>query len=147
MYKIRIVNKQFSVCPTCHPQLQKNNGGRDNASIHGDDFVVSSLSCVRLVATPWTVVHQASLFFTTSGVCSNLCPLSQWCHSTISSSVIPFSSLLQSFPASGSFPRIQFFASGGQNTGASTSASVLPMIISFKKLNFLEPWLASWNWP
>ena len=99
MYKIRIVNKQFSVCPTCHPQLQKHNGGRDNASIHGDDFVVSSLSCVRLVATPWTVVHQASLFFTTSGVCSNLCPLSQWCHSTISSSVTPFSSCPESFPA------------------------------------------------
>ena len=52
MYKIWIVNKQFSVCPTCHPQLQKNNGGRDNASIHGDDFVVSSLSCVRLFYDP-----------------------------------------------------------------------------------------------
>ena len=60
-------------------------------------------------------------------VCSNSCPLSQWCHPTISSSVIPFSSCLQSFPASGCFPTSQFFASGSQGTGVSTSASVLPM--------------------
>ena len=65
----------------------------------------------------------------TSGACSNSCPLSQWCHSTISSSVIPFSSCLQSFPASGSFPMSQFFTSDGQTIGASTSASVLPMNI------------------
>ena len=59
--------------------------------------------------------------------CSNSCPLSQWCHSTISSSVIPFSSCLQSFPASGSFPVSQFFTSGGQSIGVSASTSVLPM--------------------
>ena len=57
------------------------------------------------------------------------CPLSRWCHPTISSSVIPFSSCPQSFPASGSFPVSQFFASGGQSAGASASASVLPMNI------------------
>ena len=57
----------------------------------------------------------------------NSCPLSQWCHPTISSSVIPFSSRPQSFPAAGSFPVSQFFASGGQSIGASASASVLPM--------------------
>ena len=62
-------------------------------------------------------------------VCSDSCPLSQWCHPTISSSVVPFSSCLQSFPASGSFPRSQLFASGGQSIGASASASVLPMNI------------------
>ena len=62
-------------------------------------------------------------------VCSNACSLSRWCHPTVSSSVIPFSSCLQSFLASGSFPRSQFFASGGQNIGVSTSASVLPMNI------------------
>ena len=62
-------------------------------------------------------------------VYSNSCPLSQWCNSTISSSVIPFSSCLQSFPASGSFQMSQFFASGGQRIGVSTSASVLPMNI------------------
>ena len=59
--------------------------------------------------------------------CSNSCPLSQWCHPTISSSVIPFSSCLQSFPASGSFPMSQFFTSGGQSIGA--SAPALPMNI------------------
>ena len=60
------------------------------------------------------------------GVCSNSCPLSRWCHPTISSSVVSFASCLQSFPASGSFPMGQLFASGGQSTGASASASVLP---------------------
>ena len=60
--------------------------------------------------------------------CSNSCPLSQWCQPTISSSVIPFS-CLQSFPASGSFPRSQFFISGGQSIGPSASASVILMNI------------------
>ena len=59
--------------------------------------------------------------------CSNSCRLSQWCHPAISSSVVPFSSCLQSFLALGSFPMSQFFASGGQSIGASASASVLPM--------------------
>ena len=63
----------------------------------------------------------------TPGVCSSSCPLSQWCHPTISSPVDPLSSCLQSFPASGSFLMSQFFASGGQSIGA--SASVLPMNI------------------
>ena len=65
----------------------------------------------------------------TSGVHSDSRRSSQWCHPAISSSVIPFSSHLQSFPASGSFPMSHFFASGGQRTGASASASVLPMNI------------------
>ena len=65
----------------------------------------------------------------TPGVCSDSRPLSQWCHPTISSSVIPFSSSLQSFPASGSFPMSQFFTSGGQSIGVSASPSVLPMNI------------------
>ena len=60
---------------------------------------------------------------------SHSCPLSLWCHPTISSSVIPFSFCLQSFPESRSFPRSQCFASGGQSTGVSASASVLPMNI------------------
>ena len=63
------------------------------------------------------------------GVSSNSYPLSWWCYPTISSSVNPFSSCLQSFPASGSFPRSQYFASGGQSIEASASASVLPMNI------------------
>ena len=65
----------------------------------------------------------------TSGACSNSCPLSLWCHSTISSSVVPFSPCFQSFPASGSFPMSQFFASCGQSIRVSASASVLPMNI------------------
>ena len=69
-----------------------------------------------------------------SGVYSNSCSLSQWCHPTITSSVVPFSSCLQSFPASGTFLMSQFFASGGQNIGASASASVLPINI--------QDWLA-----
>ena len=60
---------------------------------------------------------------------SNSCFLSQWCHSAISSSVIPFSSFPQSFPASGCFQMSQLFASGGQSIGTSASASVLPMNI------------------
>ena len=63
----------------------------------------------------------------TPGVHPHPCPLSQWCHPTISSSVIPFSSCPQSFPASGSFPVSQLFASGGQTIGVSASTSVLPM--------------------
>ena len=62
----------------------------------------------------------------TPGVYSTSCPLSRWCHPTISSSVVPFSFCLQSFPASGSFPVSQFFTSGGQSIGALASASVLP---------------------
>ena len=62
-------------------------------------------------------------------VCSNSCPLSQWCHPTISSSAAPFSSFHQSFPASGSFPVSWFFTSGGQSIGASASTSALPMNI------------------
>ena len=62
-------------------------------------------------------------------VCSNACPLSRWYQPTISSSVISFSSCLQSFPASGSFPMSWLFPSGSQSIGASASASVLPMTI------------------
>ena len=61
--------------------------------------------------------------------CPASCPLNQWCHPTISSSVIPFSSCLQSFPASRSFPMSQLFASGGQSIGASALTSVLPVNI------------------
>ena len=63
----------------------------------------------------------------TPGVYPNPCPLSRWCHPTISSSVVPFSSCPQSFSASGSFPMSQLFASGSQSIGVSVSTSVLPM--------------------
>ena len=74
----------------------------------------------------------------TPGVYSNSCPLSWWCHLTISSSLVPFSSHLQSFPESGSYPMSQFFVSGGQRIGVSASASVLPMNI--------QDWFPS-GWP
>ena len=67
----------------------------------------------------------------TPGACSNSCLLSLWCHPTISSSVVPFSSCLQSFPASGSFQMSQFFIWGSQRIGASASASVLAMNIQY----------------
>ena len=70
---------------------------------------VQSLIRVSLFATPWTTALQVSLSITNSWVYPNSCPLSQWCHLTISSSVVPFSSCLQSFPPSGSFQRSQFF--------------------------------------
>ena len=63
----------------------------------------------------------------TPGACSDSCPLSQWCHLTISSFVLPFPSCLQSFPAPGSFPMSQFFTSGGQRIRVIASASVLPL--------------------
>ena len=94
-----------------------------------------SCSIVSDSVTPWTAARQASLSITNSRSLSNSCPSSQWCHPTISSSVVLFS-CLQSFPASGSFPMGQFFASGGQSIGASASASVLyneySGLISFK---------------
>ena len=89
--------------------------------------VVQLLSRVWLFATPWTAAHQDSLSFTTSWSLLKLMSLSWWCCPTISSSVAPFSSYPQSFPASASFPRSQLFISGGQSMGA--SASVLPMNI------------------
>ena len=89
---------------------------------------VQSLSCVQL--WPHGLQHtRLPCPSPTPGVYSHSCPLSQWCHPTTSSSVVPFSFCLQSFPASGSFPMSQFFVSGGQTIGVSASASVLPMNI------------------
>ena len=88
---------------------------------------IQSLSWVWLFATPWTTACRPPCPSPTSRVYWNSCPLSQWCHPTISFSVIPFSSCLQSFPVSGFFPVSQFFTSGGQSIGVSASASVLPM--------------------
>ena len=90
---------------------------------------VRSLSCVRLFAAPWTAAHQASLSVTNSRSLLNSRPLSRWWHPTISSSAVPFSSCLQSFPTSGSFHMNQLFTSGGQSIGVSASASVLLMNI------------------
>ena len=93
--------------------------------MHSELFFSHSVMSVSL--WPQELQHTRLLCpLTTPGVCSNSCLLSQWCFPAISFSVIPFY-CLQSFPASGSFPMSQFFTSGGQSIGASTSASVLPM--------------------
>ena len=89
-----------------------------------------SLSRVRLFATRWTTARQASLSNTNPRSPPKLMSIESLMPFTISASVFPFSSCLQSFPASGSFPMSQLFTSGGQSTGTSASTSVLPMNIS-----------------
>ena len=99
--------------------------GYSFSSIQFSSF--QSLSRVRLLE-PHELQHvRPPCPSPTPGVYPNSCPLSQWCHPTISSSVIPFSSCPQSFPASGSFQMSQLFTSGGQSIGVSASTSVLPM--------------------
>ena len=102
-----------------------------SASVYFSHSVMSDSATLR------TVACQASLPSPTPRVYSNSCPLSQWCHPTISSSVVPFSSHLQSFPVSGSFQMSQLFASGGQSSGVSASASGLPVNI--------QDWFP-WGW-
>ena len=77
----------------------------------------------------------------TPGAYPSSCPLSRWCHPTISSSVVPFSSCLQSFPTSGSFQMSQLFASGGQSIGVSASTSVLPSNEHPGLISFRMDWL------
>ena len=101
---------------------------------------VQSLSHVRLFATPWNAAHQVSPSITNSWSLPNSCPLSWWCHPTISSFVVPFCSCLQSFPASGSFQMSQFFTSGGQSVGILASTSVLPMNIQ----DWFPLWWTGW---
>ena len=91
--------------------------------------VVQSLSRVRLLVTPWTAARQASLSFAISQSLLKLMAIESVMPSDISSFVIPFSSCLQSFPASRSFLMSQLFTSSGQRIGASASASVLPVNI------------------
>ena len=91
--------------------------------------LVQSLSCVQHFATHGLYHTRFSSPSPTPGTCPNPSPLSRWCQPTISSSVVPFSSCLQSFPASGPFPMSQFFTAGRQSIGVSASASVLPMNI------------------
>ena len=104
---------------------------------HQDHQSVSQFSCsvVSNSLRPHGLQHaRPPCPSATPGVYSNSCPLSQWCHPTISSSVIPFSSHLQSFPASGSFPVSQLFTSGGQNIRVSASTSI-SMSISLYNLH------------
>ena len=94
-----------------------------------DFSTVQSLSRVWLFATLRSAARQATLSINNSQSLLNSCSLSGWCHPTISSSVIPFSTCLQSFSTSGSFQMSQFFTSGGQSIGVSASMSILPMNI------------------
>ena len=114
-------------CGLCLPQDSTNNS---NINYHYWTLTVFSsvqLSHVRLFVTPWTEHARPPHPSPTPRVHWNPCPLSQWCHPAISSSVVPFSSCPQSLPASGSFQMSQLFISGGQNIGVSASTSVLPM--------------------
>ena len=92
---------------------------------------IPSFSHVWFFVTPWTAAHQAFLSITNSWHSVKLMSIEWWCHPTMPSSVVPFSSHFQSFPASGSFQMSQLFASGGQSleASASASASVLQMNI------------------
>ena len=97
--------------------------------MHPQFSSVQSLSLVQVFETPWTAAHQASLSITNSQRWLKLVSIELVMPSTIWSSVVPFTSCLQSFPASGSFPMSHFFASGDQRIGVSVSASILPMNI------------------
>ena len=104
--------------------IKRGRGGQVQSCPEGS---VQSLSRVWLCRPDGLQHARPPCPLPTPGVYSNSCPFSRWCHPTISSSVIPFSSCLQSFPASGSFQMSQFFTSGGQSIGVSALASVLPM--------------------
>ena len=99
---------------------------------------ISSVAQLCLTLQPHGLQHvRVPCPSLTSWTCSNSCPSSQWCHPTISSSVVPFSSHLESLPASRSLPMSQFFASGGQSIGVSASASV-------PQMNFQDWFLLHW---
>ena len=105
-------------------------GRESHIIIRNNQGSFSQFSCSVVSNSLWPYgLHQARppCPSPTPGTYSNSCSLSRWCHLTISSSFIPFSSCLQSFSASGSFQMSQFFASGGQRIGVSASASILPM--------------------
>ena len=122
------INVLFPILPTCAPTLcDPMDCSPPGSSVHSVQFSsIQSLSCVCFrfhglqharppCPSPTPRVHP------------NPCPLSRWCHPTISSSVVPFSSCLCSFPASGSFWMSQLFTLGVQSIGVSASTSVLPM--------------------
>ena len=98
-----------------------------NNLFHVQYSSVQSLSCFQLFVTPWTAACQASLSITNSQSPPNPFSLDQWYHPTISSSVVPFSSCPQSFPAPRSFQMSQLFSSGGLSIRVSASTSLLPM--------------------
>ena len=127
-YHHELVSEHFLACAPnwagCHGRIARQGQCRTHQAhlllfscwVVSDSLWPHGLQHARLPCPPLS-----------PGAYSNSCPLSQWCHPTISCSVTPFSSRLQSFPASGSFPMSQFLASSGQSIGVSASTSVLPM--------------------
>ena len=128
----QLTKRWAEVCPWGGCILSSNLWW-DSGEFSGVSFFFSSsiqlLSHVQLFATPWTTAFQASLSITDSQSLLKLMCICQWRHPTISSSVSPFYSRLQPFPASGSFQMSQFFTSGGQSIGTPASASVLQVNI------------------
>ena len=117
------------MCVHTHTQCQKINRKKRRNKTSNTIIILTILSSVAQSCPTLCDPTDAGCPSATPRAYSNSCPYSQWCHQTISSSVIPFSSCPLSFPASGSFPMSQFFASDGQSIGASASASVFPMNI------------------
>ena len=125
-YRTQLTSFDFISCTLLNLSLCYNN---TELGLH--DFPFKIINSVALSESDYLWPHglqhtRPPCLSPTPGVYSNPCPLSWWCHPTISSSVIPFSPSLQSFPASGSFQMSQLFASGGQSIGVSASTSVLP---------------------
>ena len=120
----------MSGCGSSHPPHGRlaHQCKRKGQCVFINSVSVQSLSHVQLFGTPWTAACQASLSITNSPSLLKLMSIESY-HPTTSASVVPFSSYLQSFPATGSFLRSQFFTSGGQSIGVSASASVLPITI------------------
>ena len=119
MSKVYGISRRWKCCG------EKSKIGKGDSELQGFSFISVTQLCPTLCSSmdcsmPGFPVHHQL---------SELVPLSRWCHPTISSSVVPFSSCLQSFQASESCPVNQFFTSGGQSSGVSASASVLPMNI------------------
>ena len=122
----------FYVKQICAEDLRKTRilaWSENNSAVESVQFSSVSQSCLTL----WNPLNCSTLglpvHHSAPGVYTNSCLLSQWCHPTISSSVVSFSSHFQSFPASGSFQMSQFFILNGQSIGVSASTSVLPMNI------------------
>ena len=125
----RVVNKTDTKSPSLL-QLTSQRGRLHRRSAVHPYSVQCSCSVVSDSLRPHGLQHAGfPCQSPTPRLCSNSCPLSRGCHPTVSSSVVPFSSCLPSFPASGSFPMSQFFASGGQSIEISASAPILPMSI------------------
>ena len=127
---MKVLSEEMSIWTA---ELSKADAPRQHTHVFPISWgLVQVSSVIQLCPTLWPHELQHArppCPIPTPKACSNSCPSCWWCHPTISSSVIPFSSCLQSFPALGSFPMSQFFTSGGQSIGASASGSVLPMNI------------------